>query len=188
MPVCIVALIWLGKKTMQNKIRVYKSRRENIRDHIFYDDNQQMEVDRDRQDMVKMLKPCFEYLDKYEVTEYQNLIESFKKIGFRADNIKNFILEFKTFINSICQERKISPIDWIVLRTLKKANFGEKNIILNRLALEYPNELLYFAQRYIQCTYQVYANFDIFFKELQGKIEKIHGVDNEEETKEVINE
>lgn len=119
-------------------------------------------MNRDRLYMIKMLKPCFEYFDRHEITNYQNLSETLKKFGFRTDNIKNLILGFQVFINSLYLERNISPIDWIVSRTVKKANFEEKNIILNRLAFEYPNELFYYIQKYIQQYYPALMNIEIF--------------------------
>lgn len=154
--------------------KTYKNHRINIRQQIFYDSEQTIQMSRDRLYMIKMLKPCFEYFDNHEIIMYQNLSDTLKKFGFRTDNIKNFILGFQDFINSHYLERNISPINWIVSRTVKKANFEEKNIILNRLAIEYPNELFYYTQKYIQQYYPALVNIEIFFKEIQDKIEKIH--------------
>lgn len=157
---------------MDNEKKTYKCHRINIRQQIIYDNKQEMS--RDRLYMIKMLKPCFEYFDQHEITNYQNLSETLKKFGFRTDNIKNLILGFQVFINAHYLERNISPIDWIVSRTVKKANFEEKNIIMNRLAFEYPTELFYYTQKYIQQHYPALMNIEIFFNEIQDKIEKIH--------------
>ena len=124
--------------------------------------------------MVKMLKPSIDYLQKCGIKEYQNFIETLKKYNFKLNDIKDFILEFQMFINSNDQHQKMPQIDWIRHRELNKANFGEKNIILNRLSYDYPNQLLYFLQIFLLRKFPHIANRNIFYNEFLFKVQKIN--------------
>ena len=108
----------------------------------FYDSS----LPKDRMYMVDMMKPIIISLDQYGITEYQDFCEILHISGLKATEMNELISEFIRFINSNDQYNKIN---WIKKRELRKSNNGIKNIIFNRLAVEYPNELFYFFNTYI---------------------------------------
>ena len=131
--------------------RTYQSHMFNSRREFIFDFEKEGST-KDRFYMAEMIKPTIAILDNYGVTNYQNFNYLFKKAGFKAKEIILIINEFIKYINS---NEQTSKINWIKKRELIKSNFGEKNIIFNRLALEYPNKLIDFIYFYLiwKCPY-----------------------------------
>ena len=125
---------------------------------------------KDRIYMANMLRPNIEYLQKFGINECLNFIEIMKKHKFGTNDIRDFIKNFQLFINSINEKKNIPKIDWIRERELSKANSSEKNVILNRLSHEYPNEMIYFMQRYALNSCNHMFNAGIFCTEFKNRI------------------
>ena len=129
--------------------KTYKNYRFNTRNEAFAE-LYRGPPNTDRKYMHEILKPNFEYLEQKGISEYQNFIEIFKDHGYLMKCVKDFIDEFTDFINLQKQKQGIEKIEWINNRQLNKANSGEMNIILNRLSLQYPNEMSDFVEIFIQ--------------------------------------
>lgn len=127
----------------------------------------------DRYYMLEMLKPNIDFLENLGITDLQNFIESFKKLGYKTDNIKDFIKDFQLFITTSNVKKNWQPINWMRERELTKANFGEKNIIINRLAIQYPEEFLTFSRNYTfhKCISTV--SQENFIQEIDFKIKQL---------------
>lgn len=156
------------KESKRSYVKHIFSTTDNANEEI-----QKLTLKKDRIYMMKMLKPTIDYLQQCGIIEYQNFIETLKKYNFKTNDIKDFIIEFQIFINSFEKKQKVPKIDWIRHRELKKANFGEKNIILNRLSYEYPNEILYFLRIFLFNKFPQQANSNIIYNEFLFKVQKL---------------
>ena len=154
----------------------YQSHRTCSRNHICME-IQQGTYNKDRYYMLRMLRQCVEYLDQYHIYEYQNFSDEFKNAGFKTDNIKDYITEFKDFINSQSQNSKdkIPDLKWINKRSVTKANYVEKNIVLNRLAHEYSDRFLFFTRIFVQKHFQG-TNYELFYREIKKKADHLHNI------------
>lgn len=166
--------------------RIYKNHRLNTRDQI-YNEIKNTHLNKERSMTVKKLSNCVKYFDQQGIYNYQNFIETLKKIGFRAADIKNCIVEFLVYIKSQKNNDDDCILDWINYRFISKSNSNEKNLILNFLAHKYPNDLLYFTQKFIQNKFPILTYVDIFFNEFQEKIQKLHSSSINIESKNGIN-
>lgn len=156
----------------QENKRIYQSHKLKTPEDAFAE-IENSSYSKDRTYMMTMIKPNVEYLKQNGISEYQNFIEVMKKNGFKTDDMKNFILDFQYFINSFDDQQNIQKIDWIRPRELSKANFGEKNLLLNRLSYEYPNQMRYFAQQYVVLKYQNMKNPNAFLIEFHFAIQNL---------------
>lgn len=148
--------------------RTYQSHKFNNRCEYIIDFQKEAST-KDRFYMGKMITPTITALDNSGVTNYQNFYQLFKRIGIKSKEIIVIINEFKDYINSFEQNQKIN---WIKPRELNKSNYGEKNIILNRLALEYPRELINFIYSYLSRFNPCLTN-GIFIHELKILVDEI---------------
>ena len=148
--------------------RTYQSHMFNSRREFIFDFEKEGST-KDRFYMAEMIKPTIAILDNYGVTNYQNFNYLFKKAGFKAKEIILIINEFIKYINS---NEQTSKINWIKKRELIKSNFGEKNIIFNRLALEYPNELVNFIYFYLIRKFP-FSDNNVFISEMKVLIDEI---------------
>lgn len=154
----------------KNHYRTYKFQ---SRDEV-YSKLCEMPKNRDRGYMINMIKLAFEYLEKVNIVEYQNVMRMFKDYGFRTVQIQDFIWNFKEFINSQKKEgQNTMYIDWLRKRELYKANNGERNLFFIRLSHEYPNEMLFFAQEYFQKIFPNSPNVSRFMKDMHEIIKNI---------------
>lgn len=160
----------------KNHYQTYKFRSRNE----VYSKLCEMPTNRDRAYMINMIKLTFEYLEKVNIIEYQDMMRIFKDYGFRTVQIQDFIWNFKEFINSQKNDGHNNKyIDWLRKRELYKANKGERNLFLIRLSHEYPNEMLFFAQEYYLKIFPNSQNVSIFMKEMHEIIKNIvHGPKN----------
>lgn len=128
---------------------------------------------KDRMYMHQMLKPVVEYLERCGVSEYQDFVTIFKEHNFKMNDIKNFIAGFKKFINSQNDNLNINKIDWIKDRELSKSNFGEKNLLLNKLAFQYQKEILIYTRQLIQNQDTNIINKEIFIPKFEKQIQQL---------------
>lgn len=128
---------------------------------------QKENISKDRYYMAEMIKPNILFLDHYGISNYQNFYQLLHSYNFKSNDINEMITEFKDYINSYnlnCQ------IEWIKKRELKKSNNGEKNVILNRLAVEYSNEIIDFILYFASKKLNNCSNIEILVKEFKSKI------------------
>ena len=159
----IIHIIYIISMKKEYQSHIYNSRYEIINDF------QKETSKKERIYMAEMIKPAIAILDNSGITKYQNFYMFFKKVGLKSKDIINIINEFKNYINLIKNNQKI---DWIKQRELNKTNRSEKNIIFNRLALEYPNELINFIYTYFCKINQANGIIIGQFKMLINEIEK----------------
>lgn len=128
-------------------------------------------VKKDRFYMAEMMKPIIIYLDKFGVKNYQDFYHLMHNYGFRSNDFTDMITEFKDFINSINTNSKI---EWIKKRELKKSNYCEKNIILNRLVVEYQHEMIEFFKIYAFKKMNGSINAELLLNDFKAKISEIN--------------
>lgn len=147
------------KKSYQSHI--YKTRDEFVMEF------QKENISKDRFYMAEMIKPIILFLDHFGICNYQNFYQLLHSYNFKSNDINEMIEEFRDYINTYkvnCQ------IEWIKKRELKKSNYGEKNIILNRLAIEYPNEIIDFILYFASKKLKNCSNIEILVNEFRSKI------------------
>lgn len=153
--------------------RVYINHRVSNREE-FYNEMKSPPLNKERSMMINYMKQCLGSLDKSGIYQYEDFIDSFRKFGFKTNDISNYILEFHAYIKSNNLNVDASAISWIRNRCIKKSNSSEKNLIINLLAHLYPNELLYFTHNYIKNLFPIMASIEIFFTEFGEKIDQLN--------------
>lgn len=148
--------------------KVYQSHMHNSR-LGFINDFENAKLNKDRFYMGEMIKPTIRILDNSGVTNYQDFYQLFKRRGLKSKDIIYLINEFKEWNN---KQEQIRKIDWIKKRELNKSNCGEKNIILNRLASEYPERFTNFIHSYINMMVPS-SNNEIFISEFKFLISEV---------------
>ena len=138
----------------------------------------QEKMTRDDALLNRLIKHSIQYLDNHNINnQYESVIELFKNSGFQAQMISNMINEFKNYINKLKEKNNNVPyIDWISIRSFKKAKLVAKNIVLNRIIHEYPIYFIDFLKEYIRENDGF--NIDFFFNELQNKINRLQSISN----------
>ena len=116
----------------------------------------------------RLLKRAFDYLNKNGIKNFENIVDLFKNTGFLACEIANLIIDFIK-----CQEKQNKKdLDWIKSRELNKIGFPGKNIILNLIAHQYPEDFKKFLSTYME-KYKTKVNLTFFFQEINLKIDNI---------------
>lgn len=152
------------KKSYQS----YKFKNRNELQEVFQKSYQTL----DRHYQLKMMNPIVQYLDQNGIHEYEDFILLLKNNGFRSCDIHKLIDDFQVYINA--SKSINNKINWIKHRELQKSNAGEKNIILNRLAIEFPNEILFFTNDYLIRNFPSKTNKNTFIQEFRSKIEHLN--------------
>lgn len=153
--------------------KIYRNHRMNSRKELI-EEIQRAPVNKERSFMIKMLKNCVDYLDQYGIYEYQNLIIPLKNFGFKTNDIRDYIIGFQTYINSQNQFDDPRSLNWINKRCIHKSNLLEKNLIINRLAYQYPNEILYYTNQCVRVKFPIMINIEIIFQEFQKLVDQLH--------------
>lgn len=94
--------------------------------------------------MNDQLRVHLNFIDQYQIKEYPNISQTLHEHGFRAIDEQTLIKEYQSYrISQGPSFTLLKP------RELKKANSGQRNIILVRLALEFSCDFLDFVKNYI---------------------------------------
>ncbi|KAK8892414.1 hypothetical protein M9Y10_029641 [Tritrichomonas musculus] len=124
----------------------------------------------DRTYMNEQMKAHLDYLDQHGITEYQNFVQTLRDYQFNAGSILRLI---EAFVDYRTRQNPAHPLFLLKPRELKKTNAGEKNILLNRLALEYSFEFLSFFQNYVQFYYPLMKIKGKLIQNIRIKIERL---------------
>lgn len=142
----------------------------------------------DRVSMKKQFEVHFDFFKEYGITNYQDFVTTLHDYKFRAGDILNLI---KTFVEYKSYQNSANPIFLLKKRELKKANAGEKNVLLNRLAVEYSSEFLSFFQNYVHsyCFFSKKTK-DQLIQRIRTKIERLvkEKVEKNDETIDTISD
>lgn len=134
----------------------------------FMTEFQSESITKDRKYMGKVIKPIILFLNCYGVNKYQDFYQLLKNYELKSKDISSMIIDFINYINS---NGKLAKINWFKIRELKKSNSGEKNIIMNRLALEYPNEFIGFVYSYMSTIRPRDSNINILMDQFRSSID-----------------
>lgn len=120
---------------------------------------------KERKFMQKSLQSCKTYLNQQGIYEYQSYISSFVNRGYNAAYIIDL---FSPFIEK-------TKMDWLSKRLFKKANFFEKNLMMNRIVHEHEiNFMKFLTSDFPQCLTKP-ADFDTFINEFNNNVQKAKG-------------
>lgn len=97
---------------------------------------------KDRYYMSKDIIPILIYLNQNNVIQKDFCELLKKKYRLRAQDLFKLIDGFQDYINNISQ----NDIIFIRSRQLRKSNFMEKNIVLNKIAFDYSSDFLHFVE------------------------------------------
>lgn len=134
----------------------YKSSSQEEIDALIERDPQNKE----RRYMKDLVSPSKNYLNDHGITVRQDYISILQKNGYKSPHIIKFCLSFADYLN----------IGWLNKRTFKKANFQEKNIIINRIVLQYESEFINFIQSKIPPNLPEIIDKRAFIQEFIDKI------------------
>lgn len=158
-------------KNIYHKHRLKYETREDAEEML-----QSKPLTNDRKYIQDQMKPIIECLDKHHVKKYSDFIKLLHDYGFMARDHFLFINSFVTYIKETKKQEIELPID----RQMKKANSGEKNLIVNRLVCEYPTEIHEFLQNYIRKFYPHIVHKNVLFEKFKSLIDNITNQENEE--------
>ncbi|KAK8897645.1 hypothetical protein M9Y10_015608 [Tritrichomonas musculus] len=157
-----------GKKHGQ-----YKKKYEN---HMLGCDSKKNEekMNSTKDDRIRMeaqLQVHIGYLDQHGIKKYQNFVGLLRCYYIKRCRIQGFIELFIKHINTIKSNTSIPPF---AHRELCKTNSGEKNIILNRCAYQYPMEFNDFFKYFVNVYYQYSPKTkELLFKSFKSKIDEL---------------
>lgn len=118
-----------------------------------------------------LLNAAINYLDDKKVFKYEDFASVLKKnSGLNMTQIFQLIIDFKTKIKEEFKHLNYN-VDWINKRSLSKSDFSDKNIILNCLALEFPNHFFDFLINYLPTINNL--NNDYAISQYKNKIQSI---------------
>lgn len=103
----------------------------------------------DRKYMNKQMKDHIDFFESHRIEQFQNFIKLLYKYGCKAEDQQKFFAEFIKYMKI----NKNINIFLLKSREMKKANAGERNILMNRIAYEYPNEFLTFLRNFLYQNY-----------------------------------
>lgn len=118
---------------------------------------------KEREYLKKSLNPCINILQLRGHHQCINFTGLLQQMKLRAKDIRDLILDCQEYLKS---EKNINTSS-INRRAVQKSNNSEKNVFLNRLILEYKDEVFQFLQNYKKLQNNPY--FDI------KKIEELIG-------------
>lgn len=124
----------------------------------------------DRCYMAQQIKPSVDYLYRHGIRYNQDFAKLFKKYKFKSKEITNFVQNFQLFINTRTNKPKIF---WLRKRELTKANFGEKNIIINRLVHEYNDIVHVFLIHHFCYNFPNTQNLNLFIQDFESKVKEV---------------
>ena len=123
--------------------------------------------------MKNQMKNHIDYLDQHGIFEYQNFAQTLHEY-IKNDDIQKFIQSFVDYKNKTGLSDSVFMLKQ---RELKKTNICEKNILLNRIALEYSKEFLLFFENYLKLYYPFMKTKNTLVESFKSKIEKLIGME-----------
>ena len=123
----------------------------------------------DRVYMNDQMKIHFDYFEVHQIEKFQEFVQPLYDYGCNTGNQKKFLEEFLKYM----KETKDIEIFLLKKREINKTNSGERNILFNRLASEYPDDLLTFLKKYLYKNYPDKTNTEDFIQRFQIKIKKL---------------
>ena len=124
----------------------------------------------DRFYMNQLIKPCVDYLNQNGIKNLQDFTRLFKKYKLKSDDIIKFIKNFQIYIKTRIPN---TEFNWIRSRELIKSNFDEKNIIINRFALEYYDFFILFVSSYFSYNYPNMNKITEFVDQIKYKTNEL---------------
>lgn len=123
----------------------------------------------DRSYMIEQMKKHFDYFETHKIERFQNFIKPLQDYGCKTEDQRKLMNEFINYM------KKTKNVDIVLLknREMKKANSGERNILINRLVVEYPNDFIPFLKEYLQENYPTKLYSEKLVNDFQEKINQL---------------
>lgn len=126
-------------------------------------------INNDRKYMKNEIMPHLTYLKWKGIKNISEITLFLKKCGFARTQMKEFIIYFDEHISN---DRE-SNTRLFTTRQQKKSNEGEKNIVLNRMALQYPDKIIKFFKSYFDETFPNNPNRDAYVNEFKLQVKQL---------------
>lgn len=157
---------------MAKRVKRYQSHKIKSREEAIIEINKDP-CSKDRFYIQIVLNCTKEYLDKNSIFEYQDFIQSFQRFGLKNKDIIKFIIEFVRYYNSLPKIGNDNKIIWIKQRECRQSNFGEKNMIINRIVHQYEDETKDYIVQFAKQNFTDAQEQQDFTNDLMNKIELI---------------
>lgn len=118
---------------------------------------------------VKIMKLFLDHLKEKGVIDLQDFVKLLRDNGIKVKAQRNLIISLSKFMES---EHKIR----LVQRVVEKANYGERNIILCRFALEDPFYFVNAIILFIKEQYKEMKNLEKFQQDLDLKVHELNQI------------
>lgn len=157
-------ILWLKKNRTYNNYKFQDNSAKNCK-NLYVGKG----LTADRVYMNDQMKIHFDYFEAHQIEKFQEFVQPLYDYGCNTGNQKKFLEEFLKYM----KETKDIEIFLLKKREINKTNSGERNILFNRLASEYPDDLLTFLKKYLYHNYPDKTNTKDFIQRFQIKIKKL---------------
>ena len=143
--------------------------KKNLNKYNFIDDlreiqqNYPLEEKYDSKQMQKQLKHVIDSIISKNIIIKQDFVTPLKEFGFNRNDKKLFILAYSNYIN----------VSLLKKRELDKSNDMAKNILLNKLASENPENFFSFFKFYVYRNYSYKPYIENLLKDYRSKIDQL---------------
>lgn len=121
----------------------------------------------DRRIMTSQLVPIYKYLDLHGIKQYEKISQYIHSIGLKRTNEIELIVKLQDYIK----------YEFIKERELNKSNSCERNMVWNRIVLEYSTQTLEFVNSYLIKYHPEIKNKDEIISNLKVKFEDLKNQD-----------
>ena len=122
------------------------------------------ELTPDRSYMIEQFQKHIDFFESIKVEMLKDLVQLLHDYGCRTENQRKIIEGFIVFM----KENKNIDIFLLKPRELKKANAGERNILMNRLAIEYQNDFVSYIKSFLYQKYPENPKTEEVVQEIQA--------------------
>lgn len=123
----------------------------------------------DRGRMNEQIKNHLDILEENGINDIQNFSKIFSDHEYISKDQQNIMTEFVNYM----KEQNSIKIFLLKSREMKKANENDRDIIMNRLAVEYPNNFIKFLKDHLNKNYKNKTDTEKLIQELQAKINQL---------------
>lgn len=131
------------------------------------------ELKKDQIRLNDQIKPLIEYFEKRKIDKYQEFTKLLHDYKYsKYDQIK-LIEEFLNYM----KDKYDVEISFMKIREISKANAQERNILMNRIAHEYPNKLISFLIDNLKKIFEEKNNTKELINDFQEMINQLCIID-----------
>lgn len=123
----------------------------------------------DRKYMKNEIMPHLTYLEMRGIKNISEITQFLHDIGFKAPDMNEFIYRC---VDHIYNDKE-KNIQLFTTRQQEKSNASEKNIVLNRIALQFPDKIIQFFESYIDGKFTHELNRDAYVNDFKLIVQQL---------------